>query len=581
MELHGNHLHLARARREYRWLKWATVVALALGCATPLALNLVDPDLWGHVRYGQDWLEEGKLPRTASHTFTAVDYPWINHENLAELVLALGSESLGAHGLLVAKCLWGMSILLAMVWIARRHQVHLLAAWAFMLLVAVNLQAFFPLRPQLLSFGLCTVTLVILDRAFFRWRESEHLNWRWLLMLPLVFAVWVNAHGGFVLGLCITGAYLGGRIIDLLRIRRGKAMPQVMAISVLGICCVLATLCNPYGLDMHRWLLGSLSAARPEITEWAAPSPSQPIFWPWIALMTVAVCSFWKTRLRRDWVQIVILLIVAWQSALHLRHIAFLSLLCGFWIPPHLQSALERLRPAGSTKLPVMTLSPWLRRVAVMALVLAIGLQSFALQRRLSDLPVQRDHYPVDALQFMVDNGLKGKLVVCFNWAQYAIAALAPETRVGFDGRFRTCYPQEVIDIHFDFLLGEAEGKRNRSSDSGPINRTRVLDYESPNLVLLDLRQDKAVEVMRDEAAKANPEWVLLYRDDLAEIWGRSERYDSPTHCDYFPVAARALDIGSLNGSVQWPALPQRKTDSQIAVDEPSLPGQESEDDNI
>ena len=33
---------------------------------------------------------------------------------------------------------------------------------------------------------------------------------------------------------------------------------------------------------------------------------------------------------------------------------------------------------------------------------------------------------------------------------------------------FRTCYPQEVVDMHFDFLVGENDGKRSRSASSGP-----------------------------------------------------------------------------------------------------------------
>ena len=84
-----------------------------LACAVPFSLNLVDPDLWGHVRYGQDWLAEGDLPRTASHTYTAVGHPWINHENVAELLLAIGFAHLPVHVMLVLKCLVGMAILAA------------------------------------------------------------------------------------------------------------------------------------------------------------------------------------------------------------------------------------------------------------------------------------------------------------------------------------------------------------------------------------------------------------------------------------------------------------------------------------
>ncbi|MEM8945986.1 MAG: hypothetical protein AAGD11_12490 [Planctomycetota bacterium] len=555
-----------QAHREYAGLKRATIVALGLACALPLSLNLVDPDLWGHVRYGQDWLAEGVLPRTASHTFTAADYPWINHENLAEVAFAAGYELLGVHGLLIAKCLWGMAILGTMVWVARRNGVHPFVAWLLMLLVAANLQAFFPLRPQLLSFALCALTLALLDRAFSKWQDEHWIYWRALWPLPIVFVVWVNAHGGFVLGLCIVGAYLGGRIIECLLRERLAAWPRILALCVIGISCVVATLANPYGWEMHRWLLASLGQPRPEITEWAPPKMSDPIYWQWISLLVVAAASLWKSQQKRDWVQIAILAIVAWQSALHLRHIAFLALLAGFWLPAPMQSALSRLRPSDGSKMPAMRLSPWLRCVAVGALAVAIGLQSFALKRQFSEFPVERNRYPVDALQYMADHGLSGKLVVSFNWAQYAIAALAPHTQVAFDGRFRTCYPQEVVDMHFDFLLGEYGGNRSRSPLSGPIDGTRVLKHESPELVLVDRRYEHPVQIMKTESLSENSEWVLLYCDRIAELWGHRDRFDDPTQQDYLPLTARILDSRPRDGAVQWPALPTtRESSGQLA----------------
>jgi len=546
------------ARREYRLLKRLTVLALALACAIPLSLNIVDPDLWGHVQYGQDWLAEGALPRTASHTFTAVDYPWINHENLAELSFAIGYQFLGPHGLLIAKCLLGMTLLLIMAWVAYRRQVHTFVTWPLLMLVAVNLQVFFLLRPQLFSFALCVITLTLLDHAFGEWKASQKIHWQKIWLLPIVFLVWVNAHGGFALGLCIVGAYLGGRIIEACFAMRSKAWPKVLALSILGLLCVTATLANPYGWQLHRWLVMSLGQPRPEITEWAPPKMADPIFWQWIALLTVAAISLLTTRHRRDWVQIVILALVAWQSALHLRHIAFLALLCGFWLPEHLQSALARLKPSNDTKLPTATLSPWLRCCAAAALLLAIGLQSFSLSRLWSDFPVERNRYPVNALQFMTDRSLEGKLVVSFNWAQYAIAALSPEVQVAFDGRFRTCYPQEVVDMHFDFLLGEFGGRRSRSPASGKIDGTRVLKHGSPDLVLVDRRYEHPVQVMKQEVTRKKSEWILLYCDRVAELWGHRDRYDDPTLAEYQPPSSRVLDASSRAGVVQWPALPIR-----------------------
>lgn len=548
-----------RARQQYRLLRIGVLALLVLGCAIPFSLNLTDPDLWGHVRYGQDWLAEGRMPRTATHTFTAVGYPWVNHENAAELLFALGYEHAGIYVMLALKCLLGVAILATMVWVARLHGVSALATWALLLLVASNMQAFFPMRPQLLSFALCTIALVCLDRGFARWDEGRRIRFAWLGALPVVFIAWVNSHGGFMAGLCIVGAYLLGRMLELL-LADGwtPSMKKLAALAAIGIGCVAATVVNPYGLGMHQWLWSAWGGAPPEITEWAPPLPGKPVFWPFVSLVAVAIVCLAGSRRRRDWTQIVILALVTWQACLHLRHIAFVALLCGFWLPVHWQSALVRLRPDADRRLPMVLPALWLRLAMTAAIVLGIVLQSTALARRLSDLPVLRSQYPVDAIQFMVDNRLSGKLVVAFNWAQYALAALAPDCTVGFDGRFDTCYPQEAIDVHFDFLLGDCTGPRERRPGAGPIDGTRVLDYHQPDLVLLQRKYQHCVATMEAEAAKATPAWTRLYRDSVAEVWGRASRYDDPASPHYLPPEARRLDVRLLEAEFQWPAMPDR-----------------------
>ena len=49
---------------------------------------IVDPDLWGHVRFGQDLLETGSIVRADPYSYLTAGQPWINHEWLAELAQA-------------------------------------------------------------------------------------------------------------------------------------------------------------------------------------------------------------------------------------------------------------------------------------------------------------------------------------------------------------------------------------------------------------------------------------------------------------------------------------------------------------
>ncbi len=595
---------VAQARDHYRLLAIGLLAALVLATAIPFSLNLVDPDLWGHVRYAEDWLAAGELPRTATHTYTAVGYPWVNHENGAELAFALGYEHLGIYWMLVLKCLLGLGIVWAMARTAARHGVPAIATWALLVLVAANLQAFFPLRPQLFSFALCSLALVCLDHAFADWLSIDpneragssptpapapNIRFAWLWALPLIFAAWVNFHGGFVAGLCIVGAYLLGRMVELAlhrhsEVRRGvRADPsadlgvtgaapgwrELLHLGMIGLACVAATTVNPYGIGMHEWLWRSWGGPPPEITEWAPPSYGKPVFWPLVTLLGVAAASLAATKRRRDWTQIVILALVAAQACLHLRHIAFLALLCGFWLPVHWHSALVRLRPQRGA-LPVVLPPLWARLTLAATLLTAIVLQSISLSRRLSDFPVLRSQYPVDAIQYMADHRLTGRLLVAFNWAQYAIAALAPDVQVQFDGRFDTCYPQEVIDMHFDFLLGDSTGPRERSPLSGPLDGGRALAYGKPDLVLVERRYQNPVAVMEAASRGDRAQWTLLYSDSVADLWGRRARFDDPASRDYLPPDQREFDVKLLEARFQWPALPDRSLLDAAAPNAPA-----------
>lgn len=559
------------ARRDYQVFRRLVIALLVVASAGPLALNIVDPDLWGHVRYAEEWIADGELPRTATHTFTAEGHPWVNHENLAEWLLARGFRTLGVQGMLAAKVVLGMGILLLMSLVASRQGARPIAAWACFLLVAHNLHAFFPLRPQLLSFLWCSVMLLMLDRAFAGWgnRRSDFrhsrrkadptaVDWRWLYGMPVLFVVWANSHGGFVAGMAILVAVVGGRCIELIARQLPGTRKTVLGLATVVGASALVTLLNPYGVGLHAWLVSSLGAARPEITEWGPPTLGNPVFWPFAMLVAAAIAAFVFTDRRRDPVKIIVLALIGWQAATHLRHIAFFALLCGFWLPPHLQSIATRLRQRASEGLPTASLSGRMRIGIAAALAGAIALQATFLGQRLASFPVYRSRYPVDAIQWMADQRVRGDLLVCFNWAQYAIAALAPDVRVAFDGRFRTCYPQSVIDRHFDFLVGDL-APRSRADNSGPIDGSKALTEDQPDYVLVDRKYKNAVRVMAEATVAESSDWTLVYQDAVSQLWGRTAIVDDADSPQYVPNERRFVSDHFSLTAIDWPALPRER----------------------
>ena len=145
-----------------------------------------------------------------------------------------------------------------------------------------------------------------------------------------------------------------------------------------------------------------------------------------------------------------------WQAIAHQRHVPFAAILMCVWFPAHWQSAWDRVQRKRETHELQPTRWMFLALGGANVILLAI------LVPRLTRLKVDRSHFPVSAISFMEQNGVQGRLVVTYNWAQYVIGALGarnegdPGVRVSFDGRFRTCYPQSIVDEHFNFVLGDS-----------------------------------------------------------------------------------------------------------------------------
>ena len=224
----------------------------------------------------------------------------------------------------------------------------------------------------------------------------------------MLFFFWGNAHGGFVAGLCIFTAYLGLRGLEA-AVRHGRrSVGLQLRFALMIAAAVAATGLNPYSFELHAWLLRSLGQPRPEITEWHPPELFAATAWPLWLLLTGFAGALLFSRKSRDFTHLVVLGLTMWQALEHQRHIPFFAIAFGFWMPVHLQSWLSRWggsadRSAGDDA------SPRARWALTGGLCLALALLTVRLTDRLSDVRVERNVYPVAALQFMQGRTTRGQ----------------------------------------------------------------------------------------------------------------------------------------------------------------------------
>lgn len=399
------------------------------------AQTQADADLWGHVLFGRDIVAARAIPRADAYSFTA-DLPWINHEWLSEILMYRAFQAAGSAGLVLLKMLL-VGGLLWLVWLeGRRSGARTFAAGWVVLFTAVGaiLQTL-NVRPQLFSLVLFGGLLAILTRA----EEGQR---RMLVAIPPLMLVWVNLHGGWIVGAGVLGLW---SVLRLWTPDRRKRDLLPLAALVAGLA---ATAVNPYGVGMWRFLYQTVGLGRADIIEW---SPFYRLgvgylaFWIGVASIVGLSVALYQPTV--SWKRVAMVALLGLMSLQVARLMAFFVIVAAFLLNRPLAALLPRVvgRPALSAGA-----SPKLERFAVLAIA-SILLTSAVIvaAERVRCLPLNEDDLPEpQALQFARSYGLRGRVLTFFNWGEYVIWHLSPDVRVSIDGRRETVYSERVRERH-------------------------------------------------------------------------------------------------------------------------------------
>ena len=458
------------------WLRRAFIAAVLCLAIFQFSENTADVDLWGHVVFGQDFLTTGKLATTEPYSWTAFGQHWINHEIIAEVALAVAHRALGGSGLLLLKIIVGLLTFGVALSVGGRNSV---VAWAFGALAVVEISFGFAARPQIF-------TALALASEFWLLRQIHDGRWRWAFALPLLFAVWINTHGGALAGIvlllvaAITASLQGiyGKLLGAGSSRGGEELvsftgwgvgvgknrtqfvPPASGTSVLlwffSVASVTALFVNPYGLELIRWLVDSVLWLRPEIDEWN-PARLNADHAAFFLCAVIAAVSFLCSRRPLALWELACTGALGFMAFRSVRHTPLFCIAALAFVPPHLGDTLERFQDSFSRLLELCRRAAVRKFLAALLTLSALGIlcATFTLHKeRAWTMEVPRRQYPVTAIEFIKQHELRGNLLVFFDWGEQCIWEL-PDSRVSVDGRLDTCYPRSVIAAHWKLYNGE------------------------------------------------------------------------------------------------------------------------------
>jgi hypothetical protein len=460
------------------------------------ALVPTDPDYWWHVRTGQLIVESGAIPHADVFSSTALGQPWITHEWLTELVFYVLQAHfgyvanvllIGALGSLAALALyatcrrWGAGELLAVV----------LVLWAFGMSIGS-----FGVRPQALTRVLLTLTGFLL--IVYRQDRDRRVLW----LLPPIFGLWANLHGGFAVGLALLGLTVVGETIGAVR---SGTLAAALPLALASAVCVAATLLTPNGL---AGLLYPLSYAQPDfggqhlVTEWQPPDLRQLSFAPF-GLSLLLALALGISRRPLTLTDTLVALGFSLLGLQAVRNIQLYATIATPLIGARLASTVPRLtRSVSAWRRPDRFAALW-SLVAMLCAAVWIGRfsQTPGWNLQLGKEPLAAA-YPVGGAAYLRDHDVRGTLFNQFEWGGYLIYTSYPAHHVFIDGR-PDMYGRRVLDdyVTVDGLLPGWRG---------------VLDSHDVRLLLIERDGPLAAEVGLD------PRWRELYVGPVERLFERA-----------------------------------------------------------
>jgi len=496
-ELHGSAAAEASRRARNSLLRHSPAVVL-LAILVADSNRHTDPDLWGHIRFGQAFIASGHLIHSDPYSYSAPGAPWHDYEWLAEVVMAFVYNAAGVAGLKLWKLLCTALTVIFVADSEAETGASLSTQLLVLVIAALALVLQMQFRPQMFTFVLLGALLALLARHNYRRRAPL-----WTAV-PLM-AVWANLHGGWIVGIATLAMYTAGATIHDLAV--GAGLRRGIRLAAVTGSALLATLLNPYGFGLWRAVAWALLAPYKRLAnvEW------QPMFFAlaqqWhqahsgifvyaavLALMAGLVVAFILAPDTSDLPLVAVAAMMCVGAWLSVRNMGLVAVTASAPLARHMDLLGQKWRggaPARASR-PV-------NQLVIFALCVALMLKTDVFSRRLDlDQP-----YPAGALGFMRAHQLTGRILNDWNWGDYLIWHAAPASKVFIDGRDDTVYPLEVVRQYMLFRFDLPNG-------------SRVLDAYPHDYVLIS-RSAEARHVMERRG-----DWKLLYRDDSAFLYARA-----------------------------------------------------------
>lgn len=470
------------------------------------ARSPIDSDLFWHLATGKVTLAGGGIVTEDVFSFTRFGSEWINHSWLSQVILFslyhLGG--MGAIGLLVAI---GATLIAGMVYL-QMSGAPIFRAFIIVLGSLVLAPVWTP-RPQLFSLIFFAGLGLYLHRV--KWS-----GWRKFYLIPIIFCLWGNLHGGFVLGLMMVGAFIAGEVGNRVFHLEKDSYPvlnwkEIGTLTGWTIASIPALAINPNGFNtltipFQTVGVGSLQQF---INEWASPDFHDLVAQPYLWLFLLVLVAIGWCGKRVDGVDLASMALFGYAGFMAQRNFGPFAIVAMPIISRYLWLASVRwlnLEIETIAKIldyrkgfPVMSRRRWQRKMnlALIGLFGVIAFVKVAWVNMPAIIQLESERvFPVRAVTWIRNYQPDRHLLSEYNWGGYLILDL-PEYPVFVDGR---------TDLFGDEIIGEWMGLVSAAE-----GWQQSLSNRNIHTVLLMPEREILARLLAEG-------WKIGYQDELAVV---------------------------------------------------------------
>lgn len=472
-----------------------------------------DYDLWARLIAGMGFVQTGQVLKHDFLSYTPT-HLWFDHEWGSGVIFYLTQHFFSSAGILILQAVLIFLIFFVITKIVALRGVKTTSPYNFLFyyfaFISISYIMNDPIRCQLFSFLFFAVFLYILELA----RKGEE---RLLWYMPFIMIIWNNLHGGCVSGIGLIILYIIGEFLNNKDIKQ-YILPLVSTLLVLPI--------NPWGFEYLKFLFKANTMSRTDVAEWWGLFSKFFMFKymkfkiyasilllvEFVVIKKQIIAKSFQEILNFDKTKFLVLGVTIFLAVQHVKLIPFAVIAMACFLYDDFYTVFNEL-----TKNIFNKIAP--AKDTIIYLFILIFAFSNIKTRSFEPL-INGSRYPIQSIEFIKTNNIKGNLFINFGFGSYASYKLYPNNKILIDGRYEEVYYEDIMPMLKNFYLVKP-------------GWDEVLKKYPPDIMIIE----KFYPIYN--VLNKNKNWKLIFADNFFGVFTRPNQvkktYKTPSaDLDYY-----------------------------------------------